>query len=313
MRRVGRMTSLVSVAKVGDNVQDAMNAGLDFLQLSIEPQIPIIIKPNLCCVRTSETGATTDPRVVGALIKYFRSRFGSTEFYIVESDATMLNADVAFQILGYKRLALEVGANIVNLSKVPWDLIEFNNNVIQTRVRIPKLFQRPHFLISVAKMKTSDSCGISSTLKNVFGCNPEPYKLKYHYHLIQNIVDFAKAYQPSLSIVDGIIGMEGMGPVSGTPLHVGVMLFGTDPVATDHAVAKVMGIDPTELKILEIAQRQGLGTFQYTVVGSSLTEVETPFKRATSVVSKLYTSKVFGLLKSLSSAISKLVMSLDRK
>ncbi len=307
------MTDLVSITKVGNDVQEAMNTGLSPLQLSIKPQTPIMIKPNLCCVRTSETGATTDPRIVEALIKHFRNRFGSREFYIIESDATSLNVDVAFQLLGYKRLAFEAGANTVNLSKVPWDLKNIHDNVVQTRVRIPKLFQRPHFLISVAKMKTSDACGISATLKNMFGCNPEPYKLRYHDQLHHNIVDFATAYPPSLSIIDGIIGMEGMGPVSGTPVRVGVMLFGTDPVAVDHAVTRVMGIAPNTIKTLGIAQQQGLGTFKYKIVGISLNEVKTPFKRPTSVLSKLYSSKVFGLLKAYSSVMSKLVMPHGRK
>jgi uncharacterized protein (DUF362 family) len=307
------MTDVVSIIKVGGNVQEAINTGLDYLQLSINPQIPIMIKPNLCCVKTSDTGATTDPRVVEAVIKYFKIHFGSRKFYIVESDATMLNADVAFQILGYKRLALEVGAEIVNLSKIPWDMKYFNDNVIQHRVRIPKLFQSPHFLISVAKMKTSDSCGISATLKNMFGCNPEPYKFKYHRQLHHNIVDFAAAYPPSLSIVDGIIGMEGKGPVSGTPVRAGVVLFGTNPVATDHAVAKVMGINPNKIKILTIARNQGLGTFQYKILGSNLNDVKIPFRGPTSVVGKLYSSKIFGFLKSCSYATSKLVISHGRK
>jgi uncharacterized protein (DUF362 family) len=293
------MTDLVSVTKVGNNVQEAMNTGLDCLHLSISPKIPIVIKPNLCCVRTSETGATTDPRIVEALIKYFKEHFGSTEFFIVESDATMLNADAAFQILGYKRLAFGAGAEIVNLSTAPWDLMDFHDNVVQTTVRVPKLFQRTHFLISVAKMKTHDSCGISATLKNIFGCNPYSYKMKYHDQLDQNIVDFVTAYPPSLSIIDGIIGMEGKGPVSGTPVHVGALLFGTDPVATDHAVAKVMGINPNNVKMLKIARQQGVGTFKYKVVGCSLQEVETPFKRPTSVIGKLYSSKVCSFVKKL--------------
>jgi uncharacterized protein (DUF362 family) len=285
-----------------------MNTGLDLLQLSVKPEIPIIIKPNLCCLRTSETGATTDPRIVEALIRYFKDRFGSKEFYVVESDATVLNADVAFQVLGYRTLALRTGANIVNLSKVPWEIKDFHNNLVQTRVRVPRLFQRPHFLISVAKMKTSDVCGISATLKNMFGCNPEPYKFKYHGRLHHNIVDFASAYRPYLSIIDGIIGMEGMGPVSGTPVRVGAILFGTDPVATDHAVAKVMGFDPKSVKTLEIARQQDVGTFQYKVVGTGLNEVKTPFRRPTSVLGSLYTSKVFGLFKSYLGETSKLVM-----
>ena len=303
------MPELVSIVKSGNDIRASLETGLNPFELSVKPQTPIIIKPNLCCVKTSETGATTDPRIVEAIIEYFRARFKSEMFYIVESDATLLNADVAFQILGYNRLAQKTGASIVNLSKVPFDKMNFQDNLVQTKIRIPKLFQKPHFFISVAKMKTHDMCGISATLKNVFGCNPEPRKSRYHHLLNQNIADFATAFRPSLSVVDGIIGMEGMGPIDGTPIQVGALLFGTDPVATDHATARVMGLNPNDLKVLDICRHHDVGTFQYKLSGIDPSEARVAFRKPTSVIRKLYSSKVFKFVKTCSEATSTLVMS----
>lgn len=307
------MTELVSIAKAGKDIRASVEAGLAPIDLSIRADTPIIIKPNLCCVKTCETGATTDSRIVEALIDYFKSRFKSEKFYIVESDATMLNADIAFQILGYARVAQKTGANIVNLSKIPSEKMSFPNNIVQTKVRIPELFKKPHFLISVAKMKTSDTVGVSANLKNVFGCNPEWRKMKYHRLLHQNIADFATAFRPSLSIVDGIVGMEGMGPIDGTPVRVGTLLFGTDPVATDHATARVMGFNPNDLQLLEICRRHGVGTFQYKLLGVNLSQVRVDFRKPTTVIRRLYSSKVFRFIKTYSKAASMLVMPHDKQ
>jgi uncharacterized protein (DUF362 family) len=62
--------------------------------------------------------------------------------------------------------------------------------------------------------------------------------------LQEAIVDVASAVRPELQIVDGIVGMEGNGPIDGTPVQAGVLVFGTDPVATDSTAAVVMGLDP---------------------------------------------------------------------
>jgi uncharacterized protein (DUF362 family) len=70
-----------------------------------------------------------------------------------------------------------------------------------------------------------------------------------------SILDVAAAVRPDFAIVDGIVGMEGNGPISGTPVEAGVLVFGNDPVATDVVAARLMGIDPERIAYLAEAGR----------------------------------------------------------
>lgn len=283
------------IARTNEGIQQAIETAFRLLEISIEPDLPIIIKPNLCTIKGPETGTTTDPRVVEAVINYMKMRYRSKVFYIVESDATALNADMAFQLLGYNMVAKHTGANIVNLSKISYRQLRFQDNLNLTKIRIPQIFQKPHFLISIAKMKTSDMCHLTATLKNMYGCNPEPYKAKYHKMLHENIVDFAQAFRPHLSIVDAITAMEGTGPIGGVPLVLNTLIFGTNSLAVDHLVAKIMGINPDKVKYLNLARKKGLGTTKYEVKGASLNEIKRKFKGRPLIV-KFY-SRIEPLIK----------------
>jgi uncharacterized protein (DUF362 family) len=97
-------------------------------------------------------------------------------------------------------------------------------------------------------------------MKNCFGCLPGrvygwPKNVLHWAGLEQAIVDIAGAVRPDLQIVDGIVGMQGNGPISGTAVDAGVLVFGTDPVATDTTAAMVMGLDPSKLWYLAEAGR----------------------------------------------------------
>jgi uncharacterized protein (DUF362 family) len=98
------------------------------------------------------------------------------------------------------------------------------------------------------------------SLKNCFGCLPGRVygwpKNALHWVGIDNaIVDVAAAVRPSYAIVDGIVAMEGNGPIDGTRLDMGVLLFGNDPVATDTTATTMMGFDPSRVTYLREAAR----------------------------------------------------------
>lgn len=245
---------------------------------NLNSQSPVVIKPNLCGIKGPETGATTDPQVIEALINYLKSHYDSQEIFIVESDATALNVDMAFQLLGYNKLANKLGIKTVNLSKLPYTKRKLSQSLNLTEVKIPKLLENPHFLISVAKMKTHTMCKFTATLKNMYGCNPEPYKAKYHKELDKNIVDFAKVFKPHLSIIDATVAMEGSGPIAGVPIKLDTLIFGKDPLATDHLTARIMGINPEKVEYLRLAKEQQLGTTKYKLTGVDIETLKLKFK-----------------------------------
>lgn len=274
-------TELLSILKIKDtqNIYSIIKKGLELIG---EPKLSqddiVIIKPNLCAIRTSETGCTTDPRVVEGVIGYLKNELGVSNIFIVESDGTQVNADMAFKLLGYKRLSRRLNVRLVNLSKSPCSIKEFPNNIFLKKIKMPKVMRKANFFISVPKIKTHDMCSFTAVLKNQYGCNPYPRKTIYHKRLHDAIVDLNVAFKPDLIIVDGIVAMEGRGPVDGIPVKMNTIIFGRDPVATDHLIARIMGINPDGVKYIREAKRRGVGTDNYEIRGRSLAEVRRKFR-----------------------------------
>ena len=137
---------------------------------------------------------------------------------MVESDGTQLLADMAFKLLGYEDLCNRLNVKLVNLSKSPFSTKVYANNSFLKKVKVPEILQKATCLISVPKIKIHTLCSFGGTLKNQYGCNPVPKKSIYHSHLGDCLVDLASVFKPQLIVVDGIIGMEGRGPISGIPV-----------------------------------------------------------------------------------------------
>ena len=240
----------------------------------------VAIKPNLCCIKGPETGATTDLRVVEGIIRYLQEEFQVSDITIVESDGTQLLADMAFKLLGYEDMAKRLNVKLVNLSKTPFSYKTFDGNVSLKKIRYPHILENVKWLISVPKIKIHTLCTFGGTMKNQYGCNPFPRKSIYHKNLQDVMVDLTFAFKPQIIIVDGIVAMEGRGPVDGIPIKMNTLIFGKDVVAVDHLIARIMGINPKKVKYLKDAQKRGLGTTNYQIVGDSLKEIEQKFRCA---------------------------------
>jgi uncharacterized protein (DUF362 family) len=94
------------------------------------------------------------------------------------------------------------------------------------------------------------------------------------------IVDINTVLKPTLTVIDGFVGMEGAGPVDGTPVRMDIIIAGTDTVATDATACRVMGIDPHEIKHIRKANEKGLGNIDdIQVLGEKLETVTRPFKQ----------------------------------
>jgi uncharacterized protein (DUF362 family) len=260
---------LISKIEDGVNISGFLKKELDsFGDLKLSPDDVVAIKPNLCCIKSYETGATTDPHVIEGIINYLKDDYGVTSIYIVESDATQMLADMAFKLLGYERLSKKLGVELINLSKSPFSIKSFPDNAFLKKIRFPDIMEKASFFISVPKIKTHGTNSFTSALKNQFGCNPDPKKSKLHKKLDDAIVDLNLAFRPDLVIVDGMIAMGGYrGPVDGVPIRMNTFIFAHDPVAVDHLVSRIIGIDPSSVKYLVEAERRGIGTTNYTTIG----------------------------------------------
>ena len=103
-------------------------------------------------------------------------------------------------------------------------------------------------IVSLAKMKTHHWAGATLSMKNLFGLVPGAIygwpKNKLHYIGIpRSVVELSRHFRNTYAIVDGVVGMEGNGPIQGTPKPAGVLVMGHDLVAVDSTCCRIMGID----------------------------------------------------------------------
>ena len=108
------------------------------------------------------------------------------------------------------------------------------------------------------KMKTHHWAGVTLSMKNLFGvlpgvCYGWPKNVLHHAGITESILDINAAVKPHLAIVDGIIGMEGDGPIMGSPLHAGVLVMGSNLPAVDATTARLMDFAPKNIPALRRA------------------------------------------------------------
>ncbi len=240
----------------------------------------VLIKVNFITVETWDSGATTDPIVVEAIIKRLKDL--PVQVYVVESDATMTNADKAFEFTGMKEMCERYGIQCLNLRHIKDRVkIAIPSGETLKSIKVPRIVTESA-VISAAKLKTHWSTKVTLGMKNMFGLLPDKFKGKYHARGISKvIVDINTVLKPSLTVIDGFVGMEGRGPSGGTPVKMDLIVAGKDVVATDATASRVMGFDPMEVAHIRKAYEKGLGNINdIELLGAKLEDVTRVFKRS---------------------------------
>ena len=275
------MTVKVAIVK-GERGHEPVFKALDLIDYkkALAGRDTVLIKVNFICEATWDSGATTDPIVVEAIIKKLSDL--PVKVYVVESDATMTNADKAYVATGMKGMCDRNGVEFLNLrhqkDKVT---LKVPNGETLNSVKVPRIVAESA-VISAAKLKTHMATTVTLGMKNMFGLLPDKFKGKFHARGISNVVvDINSVLKPALTVIDGFVGMEGNGPVDGTPVKMDLIIAGTDAVATDATASRIMGIDPKGIKHIRRAYEKGLGNMNNVeIVGEKIDDVIRNFKRA---------------------------------
>lgn len=240
----------------------------------------ILLKPNLNANMNALTGNTTDLRLIAAILihlkdsGYHRITIGEgTNSGYYRNDINVISR------LSIDRLARHFGVGVRDLNRdVPVD-VEFENGI---HAGVAKTCFQSDFWINVPKIKTHFEVGMSVCLKNLMGCLVgQENKKKTHQSLAKNIVNLNMQCKPQLHVIDGLIAMEGLGPTRGTPVHLGLILGGTDPFLLDMVCARIAGFTPLDILTLRVAESRGLigkAHFEY-VNNLNLNEFLKTFKK----------------------------------
>jgi uncharacterized protein (DUF362 family) len=266
-------------------VKDAVRTALDLIggvRDLIRPGCLVLIKPSWVAPPVErEAGCITDPhipRAIADLVKELGARA-----VIAESSAVGVDTDKVLQASGYRELA-EMGYEIVNLKKTPWVETPCPEGRVFDRVPVWELTQKADVIISVPKLKTHDQTEMTCAIKNLKGLLTDSGKRAMHQEgLFEGVIDLMSALKPCLTVVDATICQEGLGPIFGRPVHMGVILAGRDLVAVDATCARLIGLDPRETLLTVNAAARALGVMDsehIEVCGVPLEAVRRRFMRA---------------------------------
>jgi uncharacterized protein (DUF362 family) len=251
----------------------------------------VLIKPNAGRVALPGQGVTTHPSVVEATIDHLREA-GVTDIAIGESCIFGVDAEEAFQMTGMKGVSEKKRVRLIDLDRSdPVEIPVPAGKVIQ-KVKIPSVFKQFDFIISIPVMKTHMHTQVTLSIKNMKGLLWRREKARFHQlhcdkkitgghrELDLAISEMALVLFPHLAIIDGTVGMEGMGPAYGTPKKMGIIVAGNNPLSADAVATRLMGFDPEKVPHLQLSAEKGLGEIQLEKVSiqpDDYLKWETPF------------------------------------
>ncbi len=223
----------------------------------------VVIKPNLVEYRADRV-INTDPRVVDAVITLCKAE-GAAEIVVAEGPGHWRNVHFLAKESGLAAVLERHGVRFVDINHdEPVKVLNLGRLTGLDYLYMSRTVLHADVLISLPKLKTHHWAGVTLSLKNLFGtlpgiCYGWP-KNELHWRGIPNsIVDINCTRGPNLAIVDGVVGMEGDGPLHGTAKHVGALIMGVDPVAVDSTGARLMGIPPERIPTLVYAAAKRVG------------------------------------------------------
>ncbi len=227
----------------------------------IQPGESVLIKPNLHApVDTPATSSVTDPALVGALIDWARER-GAGEILVADGPFFGVNPpESVFTLVGMDKVVESRGAQWRAVNHGPWREFREASPYWPKLVRISELAFSYDRIINVALAKTHMDCMVTLGMKNLKGLLHPEEKARFHQEgeLSRALVALNQVVRPDLTIVDGTLGMEGLGPHAGTVANWGYLFAGRDTAAVEAVVTPAMGVDIEEARVLQYAVEAGM-------------------------------------------------------
>ncbi len=218
----------------------------------------ILLKPNLVETARGALHINTHPRVVAAAVETFR-RFGAGEILVAEGQGHRRDSWLVLEESGMDGALADARVPFVDLNHDGFGVVPNGGGATPfATLCIPDTVRTADWVVSLPKMKTHHWAGITCAMKNMFGIMPGtvygwPKNLLHWAGIPESIVDINKTVPTALSIVDGIVGMEGDGPIMGSPKAAGCLLVGRNAAAIDATCARVMGLNPYGVSYLTAA------------------------------------------------------------
>ncbi len=215
----------------------------------------ILLKPNLVETSLGAPHINTHPLVVRGAAEAFL-KLGAGKVLVAEGPGHIRDTLLVLEESGLAEVLVEDRLPFVDLNyETGYQIPNAGRFSPLKTLTFPVTLREVDVLVSLAKLKTHHWAGVTLSMKNLFGLMPGiyygwPKNVLHAAGIDQCILDINATIKPHLAIVDGIVGMEGDGPIMGTAKEVGVLVLGRNLTAVDATCARIMGVDPYRVRYL---------------------------------------------------------------
>jgi len=247
-----------------DLIHAAVKKGVELiggLERIVPPGSKVFVKINhLSPASPPEKGIVTHPVFVEAVLELLK---------MVSADITVgddIDSDAGdgFQISGFRQMCERAGVRLVNLREAGFVETGCNGHFLD-KVYLSRIAVDADVIVNLPKLKTHSLTVFTGGVKNMYGTIPSGLRRKLHGDYIrsedfsQALTDIFSAIRPQLTIMDGIVAMEGEGPASGNLRSLGVILTSRDTLALDTVATKIIGLNPRDVYTTRYSEERGLG------------------------------------------------------
>jgi uncharacterized protein (DUF362 family) len=276
--------------QAGSGPYDNTRKALANIDLSVARGKRVLLKPNAGRKAKAGSGVTTHPEVVAAAIDAFRE--AGAEVAVGESPITGVKTLEAFESTGITAVADKRKCRLIDMDVRKYVPVEVPNGVAIKSIKVCPEVLEYDIVVSIPVMKTHMHTGVTLSVKNMKGCLWRRSKVDFHMlgpidgytekPLDIAIADMASVLRPHLSIIDGTVGMEGLGPSGGKAKVLGVVVVGVDAFAADSLACALMGISASSIAHLRMGAERGFGVIDIgsiNIVEKNFREVGSKFDR----------------------------------
>ena len=269
-----------------ESLMNAVRAGWEKTDPPEVKNKKIVIKPNLVEISPARP-INTDKRLVEALIQFLQQQ-GAGEVVIAEGAGHYRDTESLWKKSGYYELKDKYKVSLIDLNYDDLQKIKtvsFQDSLLKD-LFLPRTILSADVIISVPKMKTHHWVGVTLSQKNLLGIVPGikygwPKNIIHWNGIEKSIVEINATIPSQYTVVDGITGMEGDGPIMGSSKQVGVLVMGDNALSVDATSARIMGLDPAKIIYFQAASKMKLGTLNtkdIILTGSDINDFRTEFK-----------------------------------
>ena len=241
--------------EVKSQVEKLIN-DLGGLEKYIKRDSKVFIKLNLVIKKKPDEVATTHPMV----LKVIAEKLLELGCKVIVGDSpggpyTKSSLKGVYKTCGIEEVCEELGIEL-NYDTSEVKVENPNGKILKYMTVIKPIVDADH-VINICKLKTHAMATFTGGVKNLFGVIPGVSKAEYHFKMpevaefTEALVDICSYVSPSLTIMDGVIGMEGEGPTAGVPRKIGVLLGSESPYAIDVVACNIINLDPNKVPTVQ--------------------------------------------------------------